>query len=677
MITKVCQFPARHDLGEQLVEVFHPGNLEKAAVFFGMGKTAAPLLPEMQQLLETLQPHPNKIYILVNALGAGEYWSSNSNGDYFPEASLIHRGPIYGYETFYQAHLFRHHQNKDASRSLGDIVISCWHDLMKRVELVVCVYRDRAEKFGGQDFCDKLDHGIFPDVSMGTRVPFDTCCICLDLEKYYDAQATFNPHTHQSVGKAVLAFHKHDPIRGLSVTKSDYCLHLRTQLNKILTDGRKVYAINDYPRFFDISGVFIGAEKTAKVMAKLAFYDIGYTGDVVPSWYIAESMGYNQDFLEKTALEIPNVSTSVLSSVAPFTKEVAQAIISKYQPERLTLKKAVKVYKQLSNLGTPVPPVPDLEPEIEPFFKEETKTAGINSVRAQLRIKNASQKRAEIDKNVVPSQFSSKTIPLNFNKSPDLPNEVLDALGKSSLSEGLSTPTIMGMLLRPREFQRITVVNMGKKDLADQLDDTGTIFSHTPVRDMQTPIGDEYFSEMLKKLLLPFMEDRGMFEPIAKRRIIRITINGEEGGNQFKEKRASNTLFLNGISAAYNHYLDNVSNCLMKSAEIIIKHPDLWERIYKEGLLEGLTKQAAGEHKVNPAVLLGAVGGAYALSEWAKSQRESAQMGRREPVGVVMDLLANNPTLAMFLAGLGALHQQGSTIPRRIVEGILRERKSS
>src|SRR6185295_11826397 len=37
-----------------------------------------------------------------------------------------------------------------------------------------------------------------------------------------------------------------------------------------LPDGRKVAVRNDTPRFFDISFVFIGADKTAKVLAKLA-----------------------------------------------------------------------------------------------------------------------------------------------------------------------------------------------------------------------------------------------------------------------------------------------------------------------------------------------------------------------------------------------------------------------
>ncbi len=56
------------------------------------------------------------------------------------------------------------------------------------------------------------------------------------------------------------------PIRGLAVTKQEYCDHMLNQRGKILPDGRKVYVYNDFPRFFDISFVWIGADRTARVM---------------------------------------------------------------------------------------------------------------------------------------------------------------------------------------------------------------------------------------------------------------------------------------------------------------------------------------------------------------------------------------------------------------------------
>src|SRR5690606_5481393 len=111
-----------------------------------------------------------------------------------------------------------------------------------------------------------------PDVSMGSKVPFDTCSITLDWKLYREAEATFNPKKHKHPGVAILEFHNDlkrrtgRGIRGLSVTRSDYSDYCLNRMNQILPDGRKVFVYNDFPRFFDISFVFIGADRTAKVM---------------------------------------------------------------------------------------------------------------------------------------------------------------------------------------------------------------------------------------------------------------------------------------------------------------------------------------------------------------------------------------------------------------------------
>lgn len=635
MIVKVCQFKARTEQGERLVQLFQPGEMEKAAEFFGAGpyrtaKYAAPMLPEVQAFLENLKPDPANIYVLVNALGAGEFWGSNINGDWFPEGSLIHKGPIYGYETFYQAFPYKHHVNKDPSRSFGKVELACWNDAMKRVELIVSINRERARRFGAEDVIDKLDRNMFPDVSMGCKVPYDLCSKCLDWEKYRRAQSTFDPKRHRSVGAAVLEFHKKDPIRGLSVTRNDYCEHLKTMLNKILSDGTKVYAINDYPRFFDISFVFIGADKTAKVMAKLASaYAGGQKYVVVPSWLVAEEMGYEQ----------PDVR-----------KEFEKAASAPTDAEEEMLTEAFQAHR--------------------PTVTPASQATGLDRVRARLREKKASQlKGAEIIKDVIPSQFGGKVVPVT---RPDIPDEVLDELGKGDLSEALSTPTTMGMILKPREFQRITIIRMGKKPLADQLDRDGLTFPPVQESDKSVPMGSGHFSSILKRLLLPLMEDRSLLEPIAKRRIVRITICGKPGDDQEEDlKDAEETPFLQKISAAYNGYLDRIDDCLENVETVVNDHPDLWETVHRTGLVEGFEKTAAGLNKISPLVMVGAVGGAYGLNQWARWQKHRAMMGAREPVGAGMDFLAENPKVLMTAAALGALHQQGSTIPRRLVRGIV------
>lgn len=207
--------------------------LEKVAA----DETKNKLTPEVKKFVEELKPnHEKGIYILVNALGAGEYYSSNANADHFPEKALSHKGKDYGFETFLDAGAYAHHKNKDKSRAFGDVVISSWNPTMKRVDLVIHLDRDRCKQFGSSDVIDRIEAGEFPDVSMGSKVPYDVCSICKNKSK----------------------------------TRDDYCEHMKNSPNRILEDGRKVFVYNDYPKFFDISFVFIGADKTAKVMAKLA-----------------------------------------------------------------------------------------------------------------------------------------------------------------------------------------------------------------------------------------------------------------------------------------------------------------------------------------------------------------------------------------------------------------------
>lgn len=632
MIVKVCQFKARREQGERLVEVFQPGEMEKAAAFFsgmhgpggapyrGITKQADPMLPEVQAFLEKLTPSPNRIYVLVNALGAGEFWGSNINGDYFPESSLIHKGPVYGYETFYSAFPYKHHVNKDPSRSFGKVEVAAWNDAMKRVELVVMIDRELAARFGAQDVCDRLDKGMFPDVSMGCKVPYDLCSVCLDWSKYREAQSTFDPTRHRSVGLAVLEFHRKNPIRGVSVTRNDYCEHLKNQLNRILGDGRKVYAINDYPRFFDISFVFIGADKTAKVMAKLASaYTRGAPYVVVPSWQVAEELGYEQPATEKSF------------------EKAASAFFA--------------------------PPPAKTRPE------EKVKLSGIEAVRAKLREKSASHaKGAEIIKEVVPTQFGGKAVPLEESSRPDIPTEVLDQMGKCPLGDAISTPTTMGMILKPHEFQRITIIHIGKKPLADQLDAEGKVFAPTQETDTSVPMGAGNFSDVVKRMLLPLLEDRSFLEPIAARRAVRVTISKPvEAPEEAVREPVKDDPFLQKISAAYNGYLDRFVDCWEGAPQIVNEHADLWEAVYRKGVGDGFMKEAAG---VNMGVVLGGAAAGYGLSEYARWQREKARMGARAPTGPLMNVAADYPKVMTALGTLAALQQQGSTIPLRILRAI-------
>lgn len=252
MLTKLSTFRGVSDRGEPLNRVFHKGD--------SIQKLAGSMMPEIQEWLRGYTPNKKEIVVLVNALGASEFWGQNSNGDRFSWDSLSHccddhvgvyhpidtftgkPVPPYGYRTFLDAHPFAHHRNKDPNRSFGSVALSVLNRKMRRIELVVIVDRAKALNFGAQHIVDRIDSGDYPDVSMGTKVPYDVCALCGNKSK----------------------------------TRHDYCSCIKNiGMGKILSDGRQIGVWNPHPKFFDISFVFIGADKTAKMMMKLAHADSG------------------------------------------------------------------------------------------------------------------------------------------------------------------------------------------------------------------------------------------------------------------------------------------------------------------------------------------------------------------------------------------------------------------
>tara|TARA_Y100001938_G_scaffold151168_1_gene246801 strand:- start:5758 stop:7581 length:1824 start_codon:yes stop_codon:yes gene_type:complete len=216
MIEKVLTYDYG-DNNSEILQLLHPGHLTKTAEYSD----------ELNGFIESLKGNDNKSYALVNALGAGEYFGANKNGDYFPEEVL---GKYH--KTFEAlAHVYRHHVNKDPQKSMGKVVFSHYNPKMKRVELILELDNNKAE-----DVLYKLDKGHLPSVSMGCRVPYDVCSICNNKAK----------------------------------TRAEYCDHLTKSIGKVLPDGKRVYAVNTMPKFFDISVVTIPADRTASFLSKVA-----------------------------------------------------------------------------------------------------------------------------------------------------------------------------------------------------------------------------------------------------------------------------------------------------------------------------------------------------------------------------------------------------------------------
>lgn len=524
---KAAFFPAADQHGQHVFPLY---NTRTGALF---EKVAAPnLLPEVLDFIEHLTPQNDSQYALLNAMAAGEYFGSNINGDWFPEEALIHKPDNwtgdpefdrelaknwpYGFPTFYNAGVFAHHRNKDMSRSFGRIEVAAWHPGMKRVELVVRLDKLPCLKFGGTGLWDKLKAGQLFDVSMGCKVPFDTCSICLDWPLYREAQATFDPGIHKHPGQAVLEFHKKliqkrgHGIRGLAITRKDYCDHARRMMNRIFPDGRKAFVYNDYPRFFDISGVFIGADKTAKAMVKIAeAYNRSYHFFWArPSAEVAEDLGYDEAAVDK----------------------IAMAVLTPQQ-----------------------------------FTDRLVKSAFLG--------KGAKVKRSEISKDVVPSQLAGAAVPLMTGREKRLPGQLLDRLAKHPLEDVLSTSGGMGVVLRPGEFQRMMLGRLGLGREAKELERRNIVFPKVE-EESEVELSKERFSHLIAKLLQPFFDSRSSFGPAVEKRVTVIMM----GGPSEKSRPASQlSPLLHKIGSAYAGYRRQLMQFVPEAVELGRRTPDVEE----------------------------------------------------------------------------------------------------
>ena len=189
---------------------------------------------DLKSFIRTLKPDPKYLFLHIIAMGAGEYFGPNTNGDYFPETggALVTKGLLEKYDTFRTiAKLFKHHINKDTNKSYGHVPFSTYNNPMHRIELVVAVDRGKAP-----DIIQRAENGERLGFSMSCRIPWDRCSVCGNKAR----------------------------------TRSEYCTHIMNHLLEIQPDGRQIYMINEDPTFFDISYVLRPADKTAMLLSKVA-----------------------------------------------------------------------------------------------------------------------------------------------------------------------------------------------------------------------------------------------------------------------------------------------------------------------------------------------------------------------------------------------------------------------
>jgi len=109
-------------------------------------------------LLRDLKPIPGKSVIHVLAVGDEELWGPNRNGDGFSREDNVT-----AHRTFKDiGHVFRHHQNDDPFKAVGDIIATAHNENMSRIELLLGLDNTKCRRE-----IEKVDNDEDLPVSMG------------------------------------------------------------------------------------------------------------------------------------------------------------------------------------------------------------------------------------------------------------------------------------------------------------------------------------------------------------------------------------------------------------------------------------------------------------------------------------------------------------------------------
>ena len=487
MMEKHSLFSGQDAGGYPLIHLVEPGTrygLNKTA---GLDKTkSSEHLPEVQELIESIKPQPNRLYIVNSALGAGEFVGFNLRDDWFTEEGLVHEppgwkdipvwdidkrrqaanwtdevpgwGPLcWGYPSFYNANRFAHHANQDAGKTRGRILGAFYDHRMHRVILVSEVLKELCEKWGSMDVYNKIAKGDPVDTSMGSRVPGDLCAYCMNWAR----------------------------------TPAEYCEHLNGSnpkfgRGKILPNGQKMGMYNLHPRFFDDSFVFVGAEKSAKVMSNVTDKVKGtneYTDKLYPyTPKKAKTAAFGESEREEEDRRRDRVVESLKKPLGESTFEAKLSKLVSGQNLSGREKRAVEtIQRQSQGKDTAFNPRQQAASDYllaQQFENDQgVPLAQFDYLRERLghqldfasRTKVGSTKRASLIKWAemlkrlpAPTAAELSFVRNHEGKLETLPDSCLDALSKNP-AENIRGAANLGVVLKPEEFQHVM---LGEKNKA-------------------------------------------------------------------------------------------------------------------------------------------------------------------------------------------------------------------
>jgi len=213
-----------------------------------------------EDLLKNNMPDKDHFMVHLIAMGDGETYGQNRNGDFWPkEANSKY------HDTFVKkGHFFREHNNRDPKEAIGSVKASAYNPDMARIELVIHGDKNKAE-----EEYELAKEGKALSFSMSARVPYDICNVC-------DNKAT---------------------------KSANYCDHLKGRMNQYIPEFQKfAYAINDKPTFFDISRVANPADRIAH------YLDYAFSDELQKAASQAPNIIFSDELAKAEGVCLPKVA---------------------------------------------------------------------------------------------------------------------------------------------------------------------------------------------------------------------------------------------------------------------------------------------------------------------------------------------------------------------------------
>lgn len=479
---KVYELNDHFDTGEATIQPVLLWGANGRPIRESFSKTAS----EASDYIKSVQPLPGKTIVLVLALGAYETYDLNRNGDGFNEFpykpgykvtcghpacqkgdAWVSRGELITdhFKTFEQfATIYKHHQNKDPSKSYGDVLKAFWNPQMHRVELLLGIDNVKAP-----DIVQRIADGEYPAVSMGCRIAYDVCTIC----------------GHRAP------------------TRAQYCDHLKFKMRQVMPNGLRAGALNPTPKFFDISFVVKPADQTGYMLKKVAnVYEVRSSaelGEKLAAFEEKRAAIKKMSDIDKT---IRGVSVDAKSSVTPGE----QRFLSKYRDSvALPAGRRIPTFSRTTIIRMSSHPVPDVLASL--------RAAGVHPTTAelmQLVLSKSAPGLAPSEDSLDRATFLKPFILDLFGQHPDL----LDSVAETGVyGPGKVDPEIVGRAAQYIEKRSSMLTHLQKDVLPYPLrqdpprmqllhatdPDTGQSYTTTrgAAQDAESTINSEQVAKML------------------------------------------------------------------------------------------------------------------------------------------------------------------------------------